>query len=192
MKKKFNKGFTMVELIIIIGIIAILAAFLVPQYFSYTEDAREVNDLQIATGLIEATQLAIATSDIPADAIIEILWCTGYAQESGHKNKLLVREASRSGRTSIFIPTVGSYTSQNLDLEELQGKIVSTLGYEASGSGNEWTALVDESESEIASLNNFAFHMNAGTGEVCIAYNSVDGTKNIWVDEIGVDITPAP
>ena len=40
-ERKNNKGFTLVELIIVIAIIAVLAAVLAPQYVRYIERSRQ-------------------------------------------------------------------------------------------------------------------------------------------------------
>ncbi|WP_051931688.1 prepilin-type N-terminal cleavage/methylation domain-containing protein [Clostridium sp. KNHs214] len=50
-KKNYNKGFTLIEIIVVISIIAILCAVIAPTYFKYTKDAKEkvcnVNCLQL-------------------------------------------------------------------------------------------------------------------------------------------------
>ena len=55
---KKNKGFTLVELIVVLVILAILAAVLVPTLTGYIEQARSKKDLRNAKALMEATQAA--------------------------------------------------------------------------------------------------------------------------------------
>lgn len=49
MKNKLKKGFTIVELVIVIAVIAILAAVLIPTFSSITNSARESAALQEAS-----------------------------------------------------------------------------------------------------------------------------------------------
>ena len=60
MKNKKNKGFSMIELIIVIAIMAILIAVLAPVYTRYLERARRSDDQQIAKTLKEAVEIALA------------------------------------------------------------------------------------------------------------------------------------
>ncbi len=55
---KKNKGFTLVELIVVLVILAILSAILVPTLTGYIEQARNKKDLRNAKALMEATQAA--------------------------------------------------------------------------------------------------------------------------------------
>ncbi len=71
MKKFFknNKGFTMVELIIVIAIIAVLAAVLAPQYLRFVEDSRESTDVDTAAKIETTLNVLIAADDITYSAV---------------------------------------------------------------------------------------------------------------------------
>ena len=57
MKKMNNKGFSLVELIIVIAIMAILVVVLAPQYLKYVEKSRNSTDLQSATEFKDACEI---------------------------------------------------------------------------------------------------------------------------------------
>lgn len=60
-KKKNNKGFTLVELVIVIAILAILVGILAPQYTKYVEKSRKAADASNLENLV--TVLKTAASD---------------------------------------------------------------------------------------------------------------------------------
>ncbi len=196
MRKKKNanccKGFTLMEIIIVIAIIAILAVIAIPSITGYVEEAKEASDLQVASNMIKATQIAVSfnQANLPQDAIIEVLWATGHAQSSGHRDKFMVREVSNSGRTSAIRPAGYQAKIPTAVLQEIQTMIIETSGEDVVETHwGDWYAIMDIDKSKVASENNFAFHINTSTGELALAHSSVDGVENIWVDEIGVDIT---
>ena len=70
-RNKNNKGFTLVELIVVLAILAILAAMLVPSLTGYIDKAKEKKDIAKARVVLEATQSTIselyALNDGPRD-----------------------------------------------------------------------------------------------------------------------------
>ena len=54
---KKNKGFTLVELIVVLVILAILAAILIPALLGYIDRAREKKDILQARNCLEAAQV---------------------------------------------------------------------------------------------------------------------------------------
>ncbi|MCM1048042.1 MAG: prepilin-type N-terminal cleavage/methylation domain-containing protein [Clostridiales bacterium] len=68
MKKEMNnKGFSLVELIIVIAIMVILIAVLAPQYLRYVEKARVSSDQNTIVEYINAMQTVAADPDISLD-----------------------------------------------------------------------------------------------------------------------------
>lgn len=62
-KKRNNKGFTLVELIVVIAILAVLMAILVPQYIQYVERSRQGTDASALGEILHAVEVenALAT-----------------------------------------------------------------------------------------------------------------------------------
>lgn len=89
-KERMNdKGFSLVELIIVIAIMAILLVVLAPQYLKYVERSRNSTDLQNATEIVTALQVYASDPDAAtpmADGTINITrdadatGVTGFAQ----------------------------------------------------------------------------------------------------------------
>ena len=59
-KKEDNKGFTLVELVVVIAILAILVGLLVPQYTKYVDKARKSSDASNLANMGRAVEIAAA------------------------------------------------------------------------------------------------------------------------------------
>lgn len=59
-RKKDNKGFTLVELVVVIAILAILVGLLVPQYTKYVDKARKSSDASNLGNMVRAVEIKAA------------------------------------------------------------------------------------------------------------------------------------
>lgn len=68
MKKEFkgnNKGFSLIELIIVVAIMAILIGILAPQYLRFVERSRQSADRQNVDEIVRAIEIWAADTEIP-------------------------------------------------------------------------------------------------------------------------------
>ncbi|MGN0425484.1 MAG: type II secretion system protein [Acetatifactor sp.] len=73
--KKNNKGFSLVELIIVIAIMAVLIGLLAPQYLKFVKKSKVSADISNAQALATAFNVAFADGSITAS--------TGYTGNAG-------------------------------------------------------------------------------------------------------------
>ena len=97
--KKTNKGFSLVELIIVIAIMAILAAALAPALIRYIDKSRKSSDLSNAGILQSAAQSAAADET----AYTEI---SGAIKDNANTNILT---ANADGKTAWAMDTTNTY-----------------------------------------------------------------------------------
>ena len=84
-KKKDNKGFTLVELVIVVAILAILVGILAPQYTKYVEKSRKAADASNLENLVTVikTAAADASDSVPVDTYTISLTKDGTSVTAG-------------------------------------------------------------------------------------------------------------
>ena len=78
-KKKNNKGFSLIELIIAIAILIILTGLLAPQFMKYIEKSREAKDVQAMDTVYSSVQAALA-NEAAYDAMVELTKSGAYKE----------------------------------------------------------------------------------------------------------------
>lgn len=67
-----NKGFSLVELIVVIAIMAILVGVLAPQVIKYVESSKQSTDLQNLSAVRSAVEVGVTEGAISSDVTIAI------------------------------------------------------------------------------------------------------------------------
>ena len=108
-KKKDNKGFTLIELVIVVAILAILVGILAPQYTKYVEKSRKAADASNLENLVTAfkTVASDGTEDhVDADEYTITISKNGSTiAENGNINRVILpkgQETFRKGFADVF------------------------------------------------------------------------------------------
>ncbi len=65
---KNNKGFSLVELIIVIAIMAVLVGVLAPTYLQYVEKSKKSNDVSTVDSVVNACEIGAIDPEVMTDA----------------------------------------------------------------------------------------------------------------------------
>lgn len=92
-KQKNNKGFSLVELIVVIAIMAVLVGVLAPQLIKYVEKSREATDIQTCDNIATALKTYYADEEVAASATATMVTVTLGKAELGTAVDTAVKDA---------------------------------------------------------------------------------------------------
>ena len=154
-KKKNNKGFSLVELVIVIAILAILVGILAPQYTKYVEKSRKSADVSNLENLVTAFKTAASDG---ADDIAAGTYTITIATD-----KSSVALKSDKGTSADTVKNlIGSFAGSTWTDTKLKSK--------------KWTSAADGTGDALTEIS--ADLTIANDGSVTVAYNPT------WVKEM--------
>ena len=139
--RKNNKGFSLVELIVVVAIMAVLVGVLAPAYLKYVEKSRKSTDISAMANVMEA--MTISASDI------ELNLANGDTMTAKWTNDTVSFEATGSNSTKVvdeLNAILGTVTLKSADFKDGNGAITGTVGadgkvtFTSSGNGDEMKA----------------------------------------------------
>ena len=143
-KKMNNKGFTLVELIVVLVILAILAAILVPTLLGYIERAKSEKDFSTAQAVRVAVQSEIAEIYAKGDDTVEGTDLTGDTDDAKANLERMFKlvGAAKEGNVYKLDGQEISISNLNIQNNQVMGITVTIAGkaYTYSSNTNEWTS----------------------------------------------------
>ena len=164
-KKKNNKGFTLVELVIVVAILAILVGILAPQYTKYVEKSRKSADASNLENLVTAFTTAASDGTESIDAAT-------YTISVGATGSDVKKGSGDAATSDTNIATLmNTYVGDNWKNTKLKSK--------------KWTANADGSGADVSAIS--AELKVAKDGSVTVTYNPT------WLktDLANAAVTPA-
>lgn len=136
---KNNKGFSLVELIIVIAIMAVLVGVLAPTYMQYVEKSKKSNDVSTVDTIINAIEIAAIDPETQSDAwtylTVEISQ-SGYTITSDKTDTAMVNACTSIIGTSADVKFKSSQWGGAVKIKATKGnngKV--TFTYDTTGAG---------------------------------------------------------
>lgn len=131
-KQMGNKGFSLVELIVVIAIMAVLVAVLAPQFTRYVDKSRQSNDATTVAGIVNAAQSAVAS---PEYGIKPDTYTITLSKSSAATVAIAdaTNTAGKTGMEKAITDTCGALSNLKVTANAWTSSIVITFKVETNG-----------------------------------------------------------
>lgn len=123
-----RKGFSLVELIIVIAIMAALVAILAPQYIKYVDNSRKTADKNTAEEIFTACKVATTESSLT----------TGFYAEWDGNNLTIYNITAAGAKDTSVNSTAAGLIATNLGTSQASGVIDIDAKYKGTITGSEY------------------------------------------------------
>ena len=121
-KKKDNKGFTLVELVIVIAILAILVGLLAPQYTKYVEKSRKAADASNMDEMVRAVQVWAADADTAEKDLKADTYTITLSTTEDVKSTCKIKSSTTGGAdTDVIKEAIPDYEKMRLKSSKWEG-----------------------------------------------------------------------
>ena len=127
-RKKDNKGFTLVELVIVVAILAILVGILAPQYTKYVEKSRKAADAANLDNLV--TGVKVAAADGKYD-IVDTAEVTYTLAMTSNETTLTKTGGTGTDKSANIKEALNEYAGTNWGKTTLKSKAWGKDGFKA-------------------------------------------------------------
>ena len=119
-KKKDNKGFTLVELVIVIAILAILVGLLAPQYTKYVEKTRKTADANNMEEMVKVVKVYAAD---PANELVAGFYTITISDGADGSEATNISYSNSGAPTTV--PATGDTSDTNLKglMDEMENSV---------------------------------------------------------------------
>lgn len=135
-KKKNNKGFSLVELIVVIAIMAVLMAVLAPAMLRYVEKSRVQKDESAVSEVINAVNNALAEETINEKAAENQTVTVATGAIGGTADATLTDEVKKTIDTNKLKLTSKQYGTKTYTIKLVKGPDGTSLQAEDYATGN--------------------------------------------------------
>ena len=123
-KKKDNKGFTLVELVIVVAILAILVGLLAPQYTKYVEKSRKAADASNMDEMVRAVQVWAADADTAEKDLKADTYTITLSTTENVKSTCIIKSSATGGAdTDVIKETIPDYEKMRLKSSKWEGDV---------------------------------------------------------------------
>ncbi len=165
MNKNRKKGFTLVELLVVIAILAILAVVSVVGYTSFTKKAKEADDISLTTQMntiLDADSAGGSSYETPNDAVTAL-------EEGG----LIVTKLTPTSNNYIYVYNTSGKQGERMLLLDESYNVKFPTGATLSGSrSNYFTFVSDSKEALKYSKDGFSIYLKDSYSDTSVSVST--------------------